>query len=103
MVEPLIPHWLDAGVNLQFPIEPGTWGATPEHMRQRFGKELRIFGGYNKLVLEKDRAAIDRELEAHLPLIREGGYVMLPDHLITPGTPLANYKYYLERVRALRF
>ena len=103
MVEPLIPHWLDAGVNLQFPIEPGTWGATPEHMRKRFGKELRIMGGFDKLVLEKDRAAIDAEIERRLPLLRAGGYLMLPDHLITPGTPLANYQYYLERVRQLRF
>jgi len=28
---------------------------------------------------------------------------MMPDHLITPGTPLENYKYYLERIRTLRF
>jgi hypothetical protein len=27
---------------------------------------------------------------------------MMPDHFITPGTPLANYQYYLERLRTLR-
>jgi uroporphyrinogen decarboxylase len=103
MVEPLIPSWMAAGVNVQFPIEYGTWKATPEHMRRRFGKELRIFGGFNKLVLERGRAAIDAELESHIPLMKEGGFLLLPDHLITPGTPLADYKYYLQRVRELRF
>lgn len=103
MVEPLIPNWMKAGVNVFFPIEPGTWGATPEHMRERFGKELRIIGGYDKLVLEKDFAAIDAELEAHIELMKEGGFILMPDHLITPGTPLENYKYYLEQVRKLRF
>jgi hypothetical protein len=27
----------------------------------------------------------------------------MPDHLITPQTPLDDYRYYLDRVRALRF
>jgi uroporphyrinogen decarboxylase len=103
MVEPLIQNWLDAGVNLFFPIEPGTWGATPEHMRERFGKTMRIVGGYDKLALEKDRATIDAEIERHIALIKQGGFVMMPDHLITPGTPLGNYQYYLQRVRELRF
>jgi uroporphyrinogen decarboxylase len=101
-VEPLVKHWLEAGVNIQFPIEPGTWGATPEHMREKFGKELRIQGGYNKLVLQRSRQEIDAELEKHIPLMKEGGFVLMPDHLITPDTPLANYQYYLQRVREMR-
>ena len=101
-VEPLIPNWMDSGVNVMFPLEPGTWGATPERARKRFGRELRIVGGYDKLALERGRAAIDTELEAHVELMREGGLVLMPDHLITPDTPLDDYKYYLERVRALR-
>ena len=103
MVEPLVQNWLDAGVNVQFPIEHGTWKATPEHMRERFGEELRIVGGFNKLVLEKGFAAIDEELERHIPLMKEGGLVIMPDHLITPDTSLENYKYYLERIRRLRW
>ncbi len=103
LVEPLIPHWLDAGVNLQFPVEYGTWQATPEDIRTKFGKELRIVGGFNKLVLEKGRAAIDAEIERHISLMKEGGFVMMPDHLITPGTPLEDYRYYLNRMRTLRF
>ena len=103
MVEPLLPNWLNAGINVMFPIEPGTWGATPEHMRKRFGKELRVVGGFDKLVLEKDHAAIDTELASHVELMKEGGFILMPDHFITPGTPLENYKYYLDRVRSLRF
>lgn len=102
-VEPLLPNWMDAGVNLIFPLEPGTWKATPEHVRQRFGRELRVIGGYDKLALEKGPPAIDAELERHVELLKEGGLVLMPDHLITPGTSLEDYKYYLERVRQLRF
>ena len=103
LVEPLISNWMDAGVNVQFPIERGTWKAYPEDIRRKFGKELRIIGGFDKLVLEKGRAAIDKEIADRLSLAREGGYMMEPDHLITPGVPLEDYKYYLNTVRNLRF
>lgn len=102
LIEPLLPHWLDAGVNLHFPIEYGTWKATPEQLRKKFGQELLMMGGFNKLVLEQGRAAIDAEIERHIPLLRKGGFIMMPDHLITPDTPLEDYKYYLNRVRELR-
>lgn len=103
LVEPLIQHWLDAGVNVQFPIEIGTWNADPWKIRQRFGRDLRIIGGFNKLALEKGPAEIDAEIERRLPLMKDGGFMLMPDHLITPGTSIANYRYFLERIRSLRF
>ncbi|MDP6748388.1 MAG: hypothetical protein QGH37_15465 [Candidatus Poribacteria bacterium] len=81
MIEPLVSNWMKAGVNLQFPVEYGTWQETPEYMRKRFGRELLIVGGYDKLALEKGRDAIDAELERHVPLMKEGGFVIMPDHL----------------------
>lgn len=102
-VAPLVGLWLESGVNCQFPIEIGTWNADPMEFRKRYGKELRIIGGFNKLVLEKGPAEIDAEIERRLPLIKEGGFIVMPDHLITPGTSLKNYKYYLGRIRCLRF
>ena len=103
LVEPLLPHWLDAGVNLQFPIEIGTWNADPMALRRKYGKDLRIVGGFNKLVLEEGPAAIDAEIERRMPLMEDGGFVIMPDHLITPGVSLDNYRYYLDRIRELRF
>lgn len=102
-VAPLVGPWLESGVNCQFPLEIGTWNADPMEFRKRYGKELRIIGGFNKLVLEKGPAEIDAEIERRLPLMKEGGFVLMPDHLITPGTSTANYRYYLERIRNLRF
>ena len=51
----------------------------------------------------KGRPAIDAEIERRIPLMKEGGYIPLPDHLIIPGTPLEDYGYYLDRLRELRF
>ncbi len=103
MIEDLIPLWLEAGVNVMFPLEIGAWKADPMVLRKKFGKELRIFGGIDKLEIAKGRAAIDREIGRRLPLMKEGGFVPLPDHLLTPGTALEDYQYYLEKLRGMRF
>jgi hypothetical protein len=102
ILDPLIPGFLEGGVNILYPIEVGTWKADVIQLRRRFGRELRLIGGVNKLELLKGREAIDAELARRLPLVQEGGYVPTPDHEIVPGTKLEDYKYYLERIRAFR-
>jgi len=103
MIDHLIPHWLDAGVNIMFPVEIGAWNADPMALRRKYGKELRIIGGINKLALERTFKDIDDEIERRRPLMAEGGFIPMPDHLITPATPLANVQHYLQRIRELRF
>jgi len=89
-VAALVGPWLDAGVNVQFPVEIGTWNADPMEFRKKYGRELRIIGGFNKLVLEKGPEAIDAEINRRIPLMKDGGFVLMPD-------------YYLDRTRTLRF
>ncbi len=101
-VTELVGHWLDAGVNVQFPIEVGAWKGDAHKLRKIYGKELRIFGNFDKLTLEKGHAEVEAEITRLLPLMHEGGFIMVPDHLITPGVALQDYQWYLERVRAIR-
>jgi len=101
-VAALIGHWLDAGVNVQFPIEVGVWKADGMAYRKRYGRELRIIGHFDKLALERGHDAVDAEIERLLPLMKDGGYMLMPDHLITPGVSLADYRWYLDRIRELR-
>lgn len=103
VVEQLLPCWLDAGVNLQFPIEVGSWKADGMALRQKFGKDLRIVGHFDKMTLELSREAVQAEIKRLLPLMKDGGYMLMPDHLITPGTSLDMYRWYLDEIRNLRF
>jgi uroporphyrinogen decarboxylase len=103
MIDHLVPLWLEGGVNVMFPVEIGAWRADPMAFRKKYGKLLRIYGGIDKLAIAKGRKAIDEEIERRLPLMKDGGFVPLPDHLITPDTAIINYQYYLEKMRALRF
>jgi uroporphyrinogen-III decarboxylase len=102
-ISQLAGHWFDAGVNVFFPIEIGSWNADPMNYRKQYGRDFRIIGGFNKLELEKGPAAIDAEIDRRQSLMRDGGFILMPDHTITPGTSLQDYKYYLGRVRSLRF
>ena len=101
-VTELVGHWLDAGVNVQFPIEVGTWKGDARQFRKIYGKELRIIGNFDKLTLEQGHAEVEAEIARLMPLMREGGFIMVPDHLITPGVALQDYQWYLERVREIR-
>ena len=80
----------------------GTWKGDARKFRKQYGKELRIIGNFDKLTLEKDHAAVEAEIERLMPLMREGGFLMMPDHLITPGVALKDYQWYLDRVRESR-
>jgi hypothetical protein len=102
-VTALLRGWLDAGVNVQFPIEVGPWKGDGMAFRKQYGKELRIVGQFDKLTLEHSHEAVEAELRRLIPLMKDGGYMMMPDHLITPGVSLADYRWYLDRVRELRF
>jgi hypothetical protein len=94
----VIPHFLDAGINVMHPIEPAA-NMEPVAIRERYGTRLAMVGGLDKHVLRRSRDEIVAELERKLPpLIRTGGIVFGLDHRIPNGTPLAGYRFYVEKV-----
>lgn len=98
-VDALIPIWLEAGVDVVYPIERAS-GCDPVRYRAEHGKRLRMYGGIDKRVLRDGvpRKAIEEEVAAKVGLIREGGYVPMVDHAIPPDVPLENYRYYRRLV-----
>ena len=98
-IDALVPMWLEAGVNCMFPIEVGTWKSDPVKMRQQFGKDLLLMGGFDKHILQDCPRAIEREVNRLTPLVEEGGYIGMPDHRVPPDVPLENYLFYLRTAR----
>ncbi len=98
-IDDLLGCWLDSGFDIIFPIEVGTWKASPTAMRKQYGKRLRMLGGVDKHVISKGEAAIRMELESLLPLVRQGGYIPIPDHRIPPDCSLAQFRTYLRVFR----
>ncbi len=99
MVDSLIPIWLDAGVDVVYPIERAS-GCDPVRYRAQHGKRLRMYGGIDKRVLRDGvpRSAIEQEVAQKAGLIREGGYSPQIDHVIPPDISFDNFRYYMGLV-----
>jgi len=98
--EELIPLWLEGGVNGNYPLEVAAGMDAPK-LRRQYGKDLLMHGNIDKRVLAQDRRAIDRELEAKIPLAEQGGYVPHIDHSIPHDVPYENFAYYWERKKQM--
>ncbi|MEW6752409.1 MAG: hypothetical protein AB1505_15705 [Candidatus Latescibacterota bacterium] len=98
-IDSLVGVWLDNGVNVMFPIEVGTWGASIEPWRRQYGRELRGVGGMDKRVLARDYAAVDAEVERLRRLVDLGGYLPCMDHRIAGDAKWENVQYYCGRMR----
>ena len=96
-VDPLIPIWMEAGLNFLYPFEVQC-GMDVSAVRRKYGRQLRIWGGVDKRALAVGPEAIDAELERLRALIAEGGYIPHTDHTCPPDISYANYCYYLQRL-----
>mgnify|MGYP001483845508 CR=1 FL=1 len=92
----VIPAFLDAGVNVMYPMEPAA-GMDIVKARESYGTRLAFMGGIDKHVLRRSRREIASELAYKIPpMLRTGGCVLGLDHRIPNGTPIAHYRYYIR-------
>lgn len=97
----VIDAFLECGLTQMYPMEPAA-GMDIVELRKKYGNRLAFKGGIDKHVLRQDKEAIRKELEYKMqPLMREGGMVFGLDHRIPNGTPLENYKYYVDTGREI--
>jgi hypothetical protein len=96
----LVPMFMDAGVDVLWPIERAS-NVCPNELRRRFGKGLRLWGGVDKRELAKDRDAIRAHLREFIPLIEEGGFIPTVDHAVPPDISWDNFRYYNDLKAAL--
>jgi hypothetical protein len=94
----VIPSFLAAGINCMHPVEPVDNMDIVE-LRAQYGQRLAFYGGIDKHVLREGKEAIAAELEHKVPpMVKSGGCVLALDHRIPNGTPLENYRFYVEKV-----
>lgn len=96
----LVPLLMDAGVDVLWPIERAS-GISPQGLRARFGRALRLWGGVDKRVLSQGAAAIKAHLRPFIPLIEEGGFIPTVDHTVPPDVSWDDFRIYMEAKRAL--
>ena len=93
----IIPNFIAAGVDGFLPMDVNA-GMDIVAVRKEF-PQLKFIGGFNKLLIEEGKEAIDAEFDRILPVVRAGGYIVGNDHQVPPSAPLELYKYYIERLK----
>lgn len=94
-VRPLVPSFLEGGINVMFPFEVFASGH-PGDLLDQYGPELRIMGGVDKHKLIEGPAAIKEYLESIEPWVAKGGFIPFCDHRCPPDVTWENYLYYLD-------
>jgi len=94
-VRPLLSDFLDAGINCLFPFEVNSC-CHPGELLDKYGRDLLIMGGVDKMQLAKGPEAIRECLELLDPYVRRGGYIPFCDHRCPPNVTPENYLYYLD-------
>ena len=94
-IRPLIPFFLEAGLNCLFPFEVICSGH-PGEVLSKYGTDLLIMGGVDKHALIEGPEAIRRYLETLVPLVERGGFIPHVDHRCPPDVTPENYLYYLD-------
>ena len=93
----MIPHFMAAGVDGFLPMDVNA-GMDIVKEREKF-PTLKFIGGFNKLRIQEGKEAIDREFERILPVVRGGGYIVGADHQVPPSASLADYQYYIQKLK----
>lgn len=94
-VRPLLPGFLEAGINCLFPYEVNSC-VHPGELLDQYDGELRIMGGFDKMQLIAGRDAIKKYMEGLLPYVEKGGYIPFCDHRCPPDVKEEDYIYYLD-------
>lgn len=98
-VRPLLPYFLEGGINCLFPFEINACGHPGELLDQY--PDLRIMGGVDKMQLIAGKKEIEQYMLSLVPYVERGGFIPFCDHLCPPDVSQENYEYYLDLKKEL--
>ncbi|HIJ65982.1 MAG TPA: hypothetical protein HPP77_08510 [Candidatus Hydrogenedentes bacterium] len=96
---PLVPLWIEGGVDIVFPWET-QFGLDITEVRRQY-PALGIIGGIDKFALAHGREAIDKELKKVPFMLTQGRYIPGLDHGVPPDVSWDNYRYFYDKLREL--
>ena len=87
---------IEAGIDCLQAIEVKA-GMDLLRLHRNYGDRLALMGGIDvRALYSNDTATIDRELEAKIPLVKQG-YVLHSDHSIPRTVQYDTYRYFVRR------
>jgi uroporphyrinogen decarboxylase len=92
-VYPIIPDFIDIGINVLNPVQPRAVSMEPWRLKRDFGDALTFLGGVDIQQLlpygtpEQVRGGVEKLIDALGP---GGGFILAPSHQFQPDVPPAN-------------
>lgn len=94
----LLPLLEEVGIKGQLPFEVQA-GMDIRQVREKHPKMV-LFGGLDKKLLAQSRDNMEKEIQNKVvPLLKIGGYFPGLDHAVPPDLSLADFRWFLERLR----
>jgi uroporphyrinogen decarboxylase len=96
----LLPLWIEAGVDVAWPIEIAALN-DPIAYRKQYGSAIAFFGGIDKREIRGYEQTY-AEIMGKVPrLLEQGGYIPSIDHAVPPDMPVRSYFYMVELIKAI--
>ena len=92
-VREFIKDFIEVGVEVLNPIQPGAKNMAPEELKKEFGKDICFHGGIDiQQILPRGTSSdIEKEVKTKIKALAPGGgYILAPAHNIQPDTPPEN-------------
>ena len=86
----MVPWLKRVGVDGILPLE--YQAGVDINQLHRSHPDFLVIGGFNKRIMKDGEAAMRREFERILPVMREGGCIPSVDHQTPPDVSLENYR-----------
>jgi uroporphyrinogen decarboxylase len=99
---PIIPDFIDIGLDILNPIQPLAKDMTPEILVKEFGHDLIFFGGIDvqDLLPNGTPQQIKEEIWRRMDILgKNGGYIVAPAHNVQDDTPVDNVLALFEAVK----
>ena len=103
-VKPLIPDFIEVGLDILNPIQPLAADMDPQQLKDEFGKDLVFFGGIcvQDLLPNGTPERIKEEVIRRAEILgKDGGYIIAPAHNIQEDTSVENIVALFDAVKQL--
>jgi len=99
---PIIPDFIEVGLDILNPIQPLAQGMDPQYLKNTYGKDLVFFGGIDvqQLLPYGTPQMIRDEVRRRIDILgKDGGYIIAPAHNLQPDTPVENVIAFFEAAK----
>ena len=98
-VAPLLDDFIEVGIEVFNPVQPGVPGHEPQELKDEFGHRLSFWGAIDQQFLlpkgtpEEIAADVKEKIEI---LGKGGGYIISPAHILQKDTSMENVEAFID-------